>query len=41
MTIDYEPITPPGRLDALQELRLPVDMLRWAPSLARTASTMT
>ena len=33
MTIDYEPITPPGRLDALQELRLPVDMLRWAPSL--------
>jgi pimeloyl-ACP methyl ester carboxylesterase len=33
MTIDYEPITPPGRLDALQELRLPVDMLRWAPTL--------
>jgi pimeloyl-ACP methyl ester carboxylesterase len=33
MTIDYEPITPPGRLGALQELRLPVDMLRWAPSL--------
>jgi pimeloyl-ACP methyl ester carboxylesterase len=32
MTIDYEPITPPGRLDALQELRLPIDMLRWAPS---------
>jgi pimeloyl-ACP methyl ester carboxylesterase len=32
MTIDYEPITPPGRLDALQELRLPMDMLRWAPS---------
>jgi pimeloyl-ACP methyl ester carboxylesterase len=33
MTIEYEPITPPGRFDALQELRLPVDMLRWAPSL--------
>lgn len=32
MTIDYEPIKPPGRLDALQELRLPLDMLRWAPS---------
>ena len=33
MTIDYEPITPPGKLGALQELRLPVDMLRWAPSV--------
>ncbi|MCM2312391.1 MAG: alpha/beta hydrolase [Steroidobacteraceae bacterium] len=32
MTIDYDPITPPGRLDALQELRLPIDVLRWAPS---------
>ena len=32
MTIDYEPIDPPGRLGALQELRLPVDVLRWAPS---------
>jgi pimeloyl-ACP methyl ester carboxylesterase len=32
MTIDYEPITPPGTLDALQELRLPIDLLRWAPS---------
>jgi len=32
MTIDYEPIAPPGKLDALQELRLPIDMLRWAPS---------
>jgi len=32
MTIDYEPITPPGKLDALQELRLPIDVLRWAPS---------
>jgi len=32
MTIDYEPITPPGRFDVLQELRLPVDVLRWAPS---------
>jgi pimeloyl-ACP methyl ester carboxylesterase len=31
MTIEYEPITPPGRLDTLQELRLPIDMLRWAP----------
>jgi pimeloyl-ACP methyl ester carboxylesterase len=32
MTIDYEPITPPGKLDALRELRLPIDVLRWAPS---------
>jgi pimeloyl-ACP methyl ester carboxylesterase len=32
MTIDYEPITPPGRLDTLRELRLPIDVLRWAPS---------
>jgi pimeloyl-ACP methyl ester carboxylesterase len=32
MTIEYDPITPPGRLDILQELRLPVDMLRWTPS---------
>jgi pimeloyl-ACP methyl ester carboxylesterase len=32
MTIDYEPIAPPGRLDALQELRLPIDVLRWAPA---------
>jgi pimeloyl-ACP methyl ester carboxylesterase len=32
MTIDYDPITPPGRLDALRELRLPIDALRWAPS---------
>jgi pimeloyl-ACP methyl ester carboxylesterase len=32
MTIDYEPIAPPDRLHALQELRLPIDMLRWAPS---------
>lgn len=32
MTIQYDPITPPGRLDTLQELRLPMDLLRWAPS---------
>ena len=32
MSIDYDPIAPPGRLDALRELRLPVDVLRWAPS---------
>lgn len=32
MTIDPEPIRPPGRLDTLQELRLPIDVLRWAPS---------
>jgi len=27
--ISYDPITPPGRLDVLQELRLPVDALGW------------
>jgi len=32
MIIDPEPISPPGRLDTLQELRLPIDVLRWAPS---------
>lgn len=32
MTIEYEQISPPGRLDALRELRLPIDVLRWAPS---------
>jgi len=32
MAIDYEPITPPGRRDTLQEFRLPLDLLRWAPS---------
>jgi pimeloyl-ACP methyl ester carboxylesterase len=32
MTIDYEPIAAPGKFDALQELRLPIDMLRWGPS---------
>jgi pimeloyl-ACP methyl ester carboxylesterase len=34
--IDYEPITPPGRLGALQELRLPVDALRWLPAWLAT-----
>jgi len=32
LTIEYEPITPPRRLDALRELRLPLDVLRWVPS---------
>jgi pimeloyl-ACP methyl ester carboxylesterase len=32
MVIEYDAIRPPGRLDALQELRLPLDVLRWAPS---------
>lgn len=36
MAIEYEPITPPGRLDALQELRLPLDVLRWGPSWLAT-----
>jgi len=32
MSIDYEPIAPPGKFDALQELRLPIDLLRWVPA---------
>jgi pimeloyl-ACP methyl ester carboxylesterase len=34
--ISYESITPPGRLDVLQELRLPVDALGWLPSWLAT-----
>ena len=34
--ISYDPITPPGRLDVLQELRLPVDALGWVPSWLAT-----
>lgn len=42
MDIRYEPITPPGRLDALKELRLPLDALRWGPSwLAMKSSRAT
>jgi len=41
MTLDHEPITPPGRLAALQELRLPLDVLRWAPSWLTTRSRRT
>jgi pimeloyl-ACP methyl ester carboxylesterase len=42
MTIDYEAITPPGRFGVLQELRLPMDVLRWGPSwLARKSSQAT
>lgn len=32
MPIDYESIVPPRRLDALRELRLPLDALRWMPA---------
>jgi pimeloyl-ACP methyl ester carboxylesterase len=41
MTLDHEPITPPGRLAALQELRLPLDVLRWAPAWLTTRSRRT
>jgi pimeloyl-ACP methyl ester carboxylesterase len=30
--IEYDPIEPPGRFSALQEMRLPVDALRWVPA---------
>jgi pimeloyl-ACP methyl ester carboxylesterase len=35
MGIAYTPITPPGLLGTLQELRLPLDALRWAPQWLR------
>lgn len=42
MSIEYDPIRPPGRLDLLQELRLPIDVLRWAPAwLARKSGRAT
>lgn len=41
MTLDHDPITPPGRLDALQELRLPLDVLRWAPAWLTTKARRT
>jgi len=41
MTLDHEPITPPGTRDALRELRLPLDVLRWAPSWLTTRSRRT
>jgi predicted esterase YcpF (UPF0227 family) len=34
MTIDYDPIPTPGTFDALKELRLPLDALRWVPAWA-------
>jgi pimeloyl-ACP methyl ester carboxylesterase len=34
MTIDYDPIPTPSPFTALQELRLPLDALRWAPAWA-------
>jgi pimeloyl-ACP methyl ester carboxylesterase len=30
--ISHDPISPPGRLEMLQELRLPVDAVRWLPT---------
>jgi len=41
MTLDHEPITPPGARDALQELRLPLDMLGWAPAWLTTRTRRT
>jgi len=34
--ISYDPISPPGRCDALQELRLPIDALGWIQSWLAT-----
>jgi pimeloyl-ACP methyl ester carboxylesterase len=36
MILEHEPITPPGARDTLQELRLPLDVLRWAPTWLTT-----
>ncbi len=41
LTIDYEPITPPHRLDLLRELRLPLDALSWVPSWLTRSSART
>ena len=35
MAIDYDRIAPPTRRDTLQELRLPLDALRWTPAWFR------
>jgi pimeloyl-ACP methyl ester carboxylesterase len=35
MGIEFTTITPPGLLGTVQELRLPLDMLRWAPQWLR------
>jgi pimeloyl-ACP methyl ester carboxylesterase len=47
MTQDRDPITAPGRREALRELKLPLDVLRWTPEWftmpsapARTARTV-
>jgi len=47
MTQDRDPITAPGRREALRELQLPLDVLRWTPAWftlpsgpARTARTV-
>ena len=32
MVAEHEPLAPPGRLESLQELRLPLDLLRWLPA---------
>jgi pimeloyl-ACP methyl ester carboxylesterase len=32
LAVDHEPLAPPGRLESLQELRLPLDLLRWLPA---------
>jgi pimeloyl-ACP methyl ester carboxylesterase len=37
VSIEYDSIEPPGRRDALRELRLPLDLLRWAPALLSPA----
>jgi pimeloyl-ACP methyl ester carboxylesterase len=36
VNLDHEPIAAPGSRDALQELRLPLDVLRWAPTWLTT-----
>jgi pimeloyl-ACP methyl ester carboxylesterase len=37
MTIEYGPISPPGKREMLKELRLAVDVLRWAPAWLASA----
>jgi pimeloyl-ACP methyl ester carboxylesterase len=35
---EHGPLAPPGRLESLQELRLPLDLLRWLPSWLAAAA---
>jgi pimeloyl-ACP methyl ester carboxylesterase len=39
LALEHEPLAAPGKLESLQELRLPLDLLRWVPSWLTTRTT--